>query len=34
MNARTEVPESGRVSIHKYVDTEPAVQAVYVFHEE
>lgn len=34
MNVGTEVLESGRVRIHKYVDVEPVEQAVHVFHEE
>jgi uncharacterized protein (TIGR02271 family) len=30
----TEVLETGRARIHKYVDTEPVEQAVHVYHEE
>ncbi len=34
MQAEAELPETGRVRIHMYVDVEPAGQAVHVFHEE
>jgi uncharacterized protein (TIGR02271 family) len=34
LSVGTEVMESGRVRIHKYVDTEPVEQAVHVSHEE
>jgi uncharacterized protein (TIGR02271 family) len=30
----TEMLETGRVKLHKYVDTEPVEQAVHVYHEE
>ncbi len=30
----TETLETGRVRLHKYVDTEPVEQAVHVYHEE
>jgi uncharacterized protein (TIGR02271 family) len=30
----TEMLETGRVRLHKYVDTEPVEQAVHVYHEE
>jgi stress response protein YsnF/sporulation protein YlmC with PRC-barrel domain len=34
INVATELRESGRVRIHKYVDVEPVEQAVHVYHEE
>lgn len=34
INVDTELRESGRVRIHKYVDVEPVEQAVHVYHEE
>jgi stress response protein YsnF len=34
VNVGTEMLESGRARLHKYVDVEPVEQAVHVFHEE
>ena len=34
MTVSTEMAESGRARMHKYVDSEPVEQTVRVFHEE
>jgi uncharacterized protein (TIGR02271 family) len=34
VDVSTEMLETGRARIHKYVDTEPVEQAVHVYHEE
>jgi hypothetical protein len=34
LDVETEVVESGRVRLHRYVDTEPIERVVHIFHEE
>jgi hypothetical protein len=34
VEVETEIVESGRVRLHRYVDTEPVERVVHLFHEE